>query len=108
MINKTEIFKKALVGQMAWEDIDSATINFFRSIFDVVIASGSISQSQMAEVVGYTRPAAKAHCDILEQRGYLRRLHYRAWSLAETALHDPFYTNAVRGFRNVEKLHRAS
>lgn len=46
----------------------------------------------MAEVVGYTPLAVVPHRDILTEKKYLIRKHYKAWSLNPKALTLPLLT----------------
>jgi predicted transcriptional regulator len=76
----TELY---IAAQMLLESFPARTIEFYCKIFSNVSQRRAVSLKEMAEMYGCTPQAAAKHVGVLTARGYLRRLHYRAWRIEE-------------------------
>lgn len=86
----TQVLENLLACQMLLRDnLDTATIKFFRSIYPHLIILRQMNTNQMADAVGYTQQAAAEHREVLEKKGYITRIDYRNWQLNVDALTHP-------------------
>ena len=70
-----------LAAQMIMSSFPYRTIEFFCRCYPHMQEQKMMSCKDMAMIYGCTPPAAKKHIDVLTQRRYLNRVHYRAWQI---------------------------
>jgi DNA-binding MarR family transcriptional regulator len=63
------------------DEMPPATMRFLVHIFHDFFDFETLSGTDMAKRMDISVPAALAHVHILEEAGYLIRVHYRAWGL---------------------------
>lgn len=73
--------KVLIAAQMIMQSFPSRTIDFFTCIYTDILQNQYVTCADMAEMYGCTPQAARKHVAVLTARGYLRRLHYRAWQI---------------------------
>lgn len=79
---KSSIPEPTLVAaQLLIAGLPDAAIRFFASVYQTLKQNDHVSCTEMAKVYGCTPQAASKHLRVLVQRGYMARIHYRAWSL---------------------------
>lgn len=95
MFKKDELAFVLLVGQMVLSGIGLATIEFFISVRDLLAQEDGASIAEMGRKSFLMRQSASRHVEKLEEKGYITRLHYRAWRMSPTILALPEATRAL-------------
>lgn len=98
------LFKKLLIGQLALQGFNMATIDFFRRTFEALLSDGGIDCPRMSQVAYVTRQNANRHARILEKGGYLERRSYRAWCINPNAITDPDFLPLIKPAVKVERV----
>lgn len=70
-----------VAAQMILESFPARTIEFFIRTLPLFCEDSIVSCKDMAECYGCTPQAAAKHVAVLTTRGYLLRIHYRAWKV---------------------------
>lgn len=71
--------------EMIQKSISARSIEFFARIYPD-ISSTDLTCAKMSSLYGCTPQAGIKHVKNLEEHGYLKRKHYRAWGLSEQIL----------------------
>lgn len=74
-----------MAGVMVIQSYPARAIEFAVKVWPVLKERGLMSITEMAQVYGCTTEAARRHVKRLTARGFLERVHYRAW---KAALHN--------------------
>jgi len=96
MTVKNDIYLMLLVGQMAYDNITTSTIQFFKKVYPTLSTQPYMNASEMAELANMSPEAALLHVRNLIRLGYIKRRHFRAWYLVEAPLKKPELINLMR------------
>lgn len=68
-------------GMVAIDKLPYSTVQFMLEIYDLFFNHKYVNCVDMAETCEMSPQAARFHVQRLEQKGYLKRIHYRAWEI---------------------------